>query len=346
MNRNPLFLIFFSVLLYLFYLIFRPFIIPLLWSGIIAIVLNPLYRYFINKFVKRETLFSLLFTISMFLILVIPAILILFLLAQESIEAFTKYRNVLEGIDLSSYLEKLKNTRLGSIVENFLSSVGSPESIFAKAASTISAFLFHQAQAIAKNTGVLLFRLIIMFAGLFFFLKDGAKIVEYIKNLLPLSEDMKELIIKRLNETVSAVLLGMLITAMVQGFLLSIGFMLFGVGYPVLFGALTFILALLPFGGAVPVWLGGAIYLFLNSRTGAGIGLLIWGALLVSSIDNFLKPILIGEKTQIPFFLLFLSLLGGIMAFGLTGLFLGPVLVAVLLTLSKVYLEEYKRFNQ
>jgi predicted PurR-regulated permease PerM len=120
---------------------------------------------------------------------------------------------------------------------------------------------------------------------------------------------------------------------------LGVGFLIFGVPFPVLFGALTFLLTLLPFGGAIPVWLGGAIFLFLNGKIGAGVGLLLWGALLVSSIDNFLKPFLIGERTNIPFFLLFLSLLGGIMTFGLTGLLLGPVIVAVFLSLLNVYTE-------
>ncbi len=337
MNRNTFTLIFFIFLFYLFYLIFKPFVVPLLWAGIIVIVLNPLYSYFIKKFKRRESLIALIFTLSVFLIIVVPSIFMLFLLAQESIDAYNRYKEVLVNLDLSPYLDKYSHTSWGATIKKFLFSTEESGSFIAKFAGALSKFLFNQAQALIKNTGLLLFRLFVMFLGIFFFLRDGAKISGHIRRLLPLEEKTKEVILERLNETVSAVVIGMIVTAIVQGFFLSIGFLIFGVGYPVLFGALTFVLALLPFGGAVPVWLGGAIYLFFNSRTGAGIGLLIWGALFVSSIDNFLKPMLIGEKTQIPFFLLFLSLLGGIMAFGLTGLFLGPVLVATLLSLLVVF---------
>lgn len=339
MNRNIIILIFFILLLYLLYLLFKPFIIPLFWAGIIASVLNPPYLYFERRFKKRETFFAFFFTLSVFLIIVIPTIFVIFLLAQESIDAYNKYREILVNLNFSAYLDKYMDTSWGSTIKKFLLSSEQAESVISKYAGSISKFLFNQAQILVKNTGLLLFRLLIMFLGVFFFLRDGKRILEHIRKLLPLDESIRDVIFKRLGETVNAVVIGMIVTAIVQGFLLSIGFLIFGVGYPVLFGALTFVLALLPFGGALPVWLGGAIYLFLNERIGAGIGLLIWGALLVSSIDNFLKPILIGEKTQIPFFLLFLSLLGGIMAFGLTGLFLGPVLVALLLTILMVFEE-------
>jgi len=305
-------------------------------------VINRPYRYFIKRFKGKESLFALLFTFSVILIIIIPAILFFFLLTQESIEAYNKYKDFLFNLNFSSYIERLKGTSLGASLKRFLSNER-PEALIAKFASGVTGFLLEEAQVIAKNTGIVIFRLIIMFIGIFFFLRDGEKISEYIRKLLPLEEKTKEIVINRLNETVSAVLIGMIVTAIVQGLLLSVGFLIFGAGYPVLFGAITFVFALLPFGGAVPVWLGGAIYLFLNSKTGAGIGLLIWGALLVSSIDNFLKPILIGEKTHIPFFLLFLSLFGGIMTFGLTGLFLGPILIAILLSLLKVYTDEYQK---
>lgn len=343
MNRNIFNLLLFILLLYLSYLVFQPFIVPLLWAGIIASVLNPPYRYFVKRF-KTESLFSFVFTLSVFLIIVIPSIFIIFLLAQESIDAYNRYREVLVNLDFSIYADKYSHTSWGAAIKKFLFSGEQAESFISKFAGVVSKFLFNQAQILVKNTGLLIFRLIIMFLGIFFFLRDGNGIIQHLKKLLPLEEKTREVLLERLGETVSAVVIGMIVTAIVQGFLLSIGFLIFGVGYPVLFGALTFVLALLPFGGAVPVWLGGAIYLFFNSRTGAGIGLLIWGALLVSSIDNFLKPILIGEKTHIPFFLLFLSLLGGIMAFGLTGLFLGPTLVALLLTLLMV-IEENIEFK-
>jgi len=339
MNRNIFALIFLLILLYLFYLIFKPFLIPLIWAGIVAIVLHPPYRYCVKKLRNKDSLIALLFSIGVLLIIVLPSFSILFMLVQETMDAYNKYKDVLANIEMTQILERIKEYIPEPFIKIIPSLNGDSDSLFARFASVITEFLLHQAQGILKNTGVLIFRLIIMIAGIFFFLKNGKVLVDFTKKILPFDGETREVLLSRLNETVTAVLTGMIITSMVQGFLLGVGFLIFGVPFPVLFGALTFLLTLLPFGGAIPVWLWGAIFLFLNGKIGAGVGLLLWGALLVSSIDNFLKPFLIGERTNIPFFLLFLSLLGGIMAFGLTGLLLGPVIVAVFLSLLNVYTE-------
>jgi predicted PurR-regulated permease PerM len=130
------------------------------------------------------------------------------------------------------------------------------------------------------------------------------------------------------------VVFGLLGTALVQGVIAGIGFALFGVPSPVALGALVTVGSFVPMG-PVLIWGGAALWLFAGGHTGAAIGMAIWGAALVSSIDNVLRPILIsGGATRIPFLLVFFGVLGGLLSFGLLGLFLGPVLLAVTFALA------------
>jgi predicted PurR-regulated permease PerM len=127
---------------------------------------------------------------------------------------------------------------------------------------------------------------------------------------------------------VRAVVFGLLGTALVQGTLAAIGFAIFGVPSAVFFGFVTVLVSLVPAGPAL-VWIGACIWLYSQDRIGATIGMALWGALLVSTIDNFLRPYLISGPTRIPFLLVFFGVLGGLASLGLLGMFVGPVLLAV-----------------
>jgi predicted PurR-regulated permease PerM len=132
----------------------------------------------------------------------------------------------------------------------------------------------------------------------------------------------------------------MLGTALAQGILAGIGFALFGVPSPVFFGFATALASLVP-GGPALIWIGASIWLYVSGSTAAAIGLALWGTFLVSSIDNFLRPILISGPTRIPFVLVFFGVLGGLATFGLLGMFVGPVLLAVAFGLAVEFPARY-----
>jgi predicted PurR-regulated permease PerM len=150
---------------------------------------------------------------------------------------------------------------------------------------------------------------------------------------VPLSDTRKRELTLRMARVTRAVVLGTILTAMVQGTLLGFGFAIAKLPAPVVFGVLGAILSVVPFGGTALVWVPGAVYLLATGDFGHGLFLSAWGLLLVSTADNFLKPLLISGQSEVPTLAVFIGVLGGLAAFGLVGMFLGPVVIALALTL-------------
>jgi predicted PurR-regulated permease PerM len=150
---------------------------------------------------------------------------------------------------------------------------------------------------------------------------------------VPLSDTRKRELTLRMAMVTRAVVLGTILTAVVQGTLLGAGFAIAGLPAPVVFGVLGAVLSVVPFGGTALVWVPGAAWLLLTGDFGHGLFLAAWGLLLVSTADNFLKPFLIGGQAEVPTLAIFIGVLGGLAAFGLVGMFLGPVVIALTLTL-------------
>ena len=142
-------------------------------------------------------------------------------------------------------------------------------------------------------------------------------------------------------ETFSAVLRGQLVTGIAQAVLLGLVFWLLGLPLPVFFAALTFLTALIPIFGAAAVWLPFVIYLVIFKLYVKALALLFLGTFLISAVDNFLKPLLIGEKAKLPYFLLFLGILGGIQVYGIMGIFLAPAVLSLFFVLIRIYRQKF-----
>jgi predicted PurR-regulated permease PerM len=151
----------------------------------------------------------------------------------------------------------------------------------------------------------------------------------------------KEEIFRQFYETVSAVVQGMVVTAVLQGVFAGIGFVITGVPYSVFLGSLSALASFQPFGGAAIIWLPAALYLGLMGSWGWAIVLIVYGAVFVGMIDNVIKPYIIGERTKLPTLFLFLGILGGLQAYGFLGVFLGPVVLATIMAFVDIYRKEY-----
>jgi predicted PurR-regulated permease PerM len=160
--------------------------------------------------------------------------------------------------------------------------------------------------------------------------------------LVPLAESHKAKFFARLDQTTLAVVAGMVITALTQGLLAGLAYWLLGVPFPLVFTALTALTAFIPLGGTALIWVPVSIYLFVVAPVWKGIVMLAWGIGVVTTVDNVLKPLLIGRGAQLPTLFLFFSILGGLAAYGFIGLFLGPILLAILMTAIEIYREEYE----
>jgi predicted PurR-regulated permease PerM len=181
----------------------------------------------------------------------------------------------------------------------------------------------------------------VMLFILFFIIRDGRAIARLGSALVPLPAERREDLADRLASVTRAVVRGTVLTSMVQGLLLGIGFAIVGMPAPVVFGVLAAVLSVVPFGGTALVWAPALIALLVQGNYGQAIGILVVGV-IVSSVDNFIKPMLISGRSTLPTLAVFIGVLGGLAAFGLVGLFLGPVVIALVLALVE-FLRENKR---
>jgi predicted PurR-regulated permease PerM len=205
----------------------------------------------------------------------------------------------------------------------------------------LSGFFVEQLTGLATNLFLLIVNFLVMLFTLFFFFKDGDRLYRNLYEVVPLDEAHKQKIFTRLDVTLRAVVKGVIITAMVQGLLAGAAYAVLGVPFPVVLMALTALLAPLPFGGTALIWLPVAGYLYAAGPIWKAIAMLIWGAGVITMVDNFLRPLLIGKDAQLPVLFLFFSIIGGLAAYGMIGLFLGPILLAILMTAIQIYREEY-----
>jgi predicted PurR-regulated permease PerM len=181
----------------------------------------------------------------------------------------------------------------------------------------------------------------VMLFILFFIIRDGRAIARLGSALVPLPAERREDLADRLASVTRAVVRGTVLTSMIQGLLLGIGFAIVGMPAPVVFGVLAAVLSVVPFGGTALVWAPALIALLVQGNYGQAVGILVVGV-IVSSVDNFIKPMLISGRSTLPTLAVFIGVLGGLAAFGLVGLFVGPVVIALVLALIE-FLRENKR---
>jgi predicted PurR-regulated permease PerM len=174
----------------------------------------------------------------------------------------------------------------------------------------------------------------------YFFFRDGDDFMRRTIRLIPVEEARKRRLVEHVSSVTRAVVLGSLVTALAQGACIGLGFWISGLPSPVVFGVLAAVCALLPIGGTAFVWVPGALLLGAEGRWGWAIFLAVWGALIVGSADNVLRPMLISGRAQISTLPVFFGVLGGLGAFGMIGMFLGPVVVALALELFRFAEED------
>lgn len=344
--------IFFFILsitiLLLAFFITRPFLPALFTGGIIAYLSKPLHIWLL-KYVKNRSLASLIVTIFIVLIVTVPVITALGLLSTEAYSAYSTLSEHNLGANFlkiackeESWLSCKAVKRLIGFfpdrdVDNYLQAV--IERILEFITENISAFVV-SIPSILLNFFVLIF-------VIYYLLKDGDSITDKIKNILPLKESQKQHVLATFHSVTYGVFYGNISIAVIQGVLGSIGFLLLGVPSPFLWGSVMILFALVPYFGAAIIWLPAALNLIFigylqndNSYTVRGIVLIIYGIFVISSIDNILKPKLIGAKAKIHPILVLMGVLGGLSLFGFLGLILGPVMLALLMTLADIYEEE------
>ena len=335
------FFAFFLILLYQMLSILAPFSSALLWAAILTLALHPLNERVLRVLKGRAGLAAFVMTIFTMLVIIVPSIILLALCASQAIGLY----EFASGGFQSSRLFELWNNYTTSLSSELLAHPALAgidiRGLVVKGISEVSSTLASQIGPLLKNTLLLAINLVVMLIALFFFFKNGESYYRSVMGLVPFTQEHKQAIAQKIHDTFTAVLNGIFLIALIQGIITGIGLALFKVPYAIFWGFLAAVLALLPVGGAALVWVPGALYLFSTGASTYGIGLIFWGLILVTLPDNFLKPVLIGRKANIPPFFLFIGILGGLKVYGMLGILFGPLVVTLLTVFIQIYQEEF-----
>ncbi|HET9446158.1 MAG TPA: AI-2E family transporter [Steroidobacteraceae bacterium] len=322
--------------------VLQPFIVPLIWGGILAYVSWPLQQRLVRALRGRNGLASLLTTLLVTLAIVIPLIWLILMVRVEAVAAYAKVQAFLASQPtLPQALRELP--WVGAWAQDLLQQLAAdPTAIreqFLLVTEQSSVEVSKLIGGVGRNVAKLFFAVLSMF----FLLRDGPRLMREARAILegilgPRVHDYLDAV----GATTQAVVYALILGAIAQGVVAGIGYWWFGVEAPALMGALTVLIALIPFGAPF-VWGSLALWKLVTGDVQNGVLLLLWGVGLVSWMDNIVRPLVISNATRMPFLLVVFGVLGGVLAFGLVGLFIGPVLLAVSLAIWREWLEEHQQ---
>ena len=316
------------IIIYLSYLVLRPYITFAIFGMIFAFAFYPLYKRLHKRF-KSDTVCAWITLIFVILLIILPATYIVFNLVQETSKAVEAFNaDSLTGISLKLSDIIGQDVDLNSYANEFASDLK-------------EWVLFYGVELLGKVASILI-GLFIMFFIMFYGLKGGKDLIAEFLSLIPLKNKYKEKLMLEIQNMIQAVLYGQITTAIIQGALGGIALFIFGVPNPIFWGFIMIICAFIPFLGTPLVFVPASIYLFTVGNNFGGIGLLAFGFLVLINIDNFLRPILIQSKAKVHPTVALVGVLGGLSAFGLIGLILGPLILALLLVLLRFYSEDFQ----
>ena len=324
-------------ILILTFFIFKPFLSTLILAGVCAIVLYPLYAYILTKTKNRDTLSAWITIIFTILCIVVPLSFIGKTLFQQ---ALTLYSSLTEENTRHSIIYSLTDTL--SVFSNGI--IPGSGDFFTNLSTNIDAYIKQILSWIIDHLGTALsgiskvaLSFFIFLISLYYFLKDGKKLIKEIESLSPLNKEDDDTLISSFHAAVNSIVKGNLLIAFIQGVLTTIGFALFGVPNSILWGTITIVASLIPRIGTSIIILPAVAYLFITNNITESLLLFLWGIGVVGVVDNILGPKLIGNKLKLhPLFIL-LSVLGGMLLFGPIGIFIGPLIISILFAVLSVY---------
>jgi predicted PurR-regulated permease PerM len=348
MDRNVFFAFvaytFVLVFLYLLYTILRPFLGALGWAAVIVIATYPIFRRLLRLFRGKQARAAGMMTVLVFLVVVVPAVLLLGVLVQE-VAQVQETVSQWSRADQSSAIDKALNHPWVAPVIKKVEELAAVAQIDIKASAIAAAkrvisFLFDSLTGAVRQVAILFFQLILIVVSLFFLYKEGSRVVKGFWASLPIPEARKQKFHGTVENLVSAVVIGVLVTASIQGLLAGVGYWFVGLPSPAFLGILSAICALIPVVGSAIIWIPAMAFLLLSGDWVHGLILLGWSILVVGMVDNFLRPLLISGRSGLSFTLMALGGLGGLAAFGFFGLIAGPVIIAVFMLSLDMYQAE------
>jgi len=334
-------ILFFALfILFLFLYTLSPFFDVLAWAAILSFFAYPVYKK-INARLRRRRISAIVVLLGFVCFILLPLGLI-------SLQFYQQFLALIEALkplfnkDLSEIFEVLKHHKATSFVFSKVYSQLAPfipliQEKFSSLISSIFQFSFSFFGDFLRKTASISFKLAFTLITLYYFLIDGEKIFNTVKELIPATEKEKERIFERISSILKGVLYGNILTGILQGLLALIIYLILGIPQNLIWAFLTVVASFIPVLGTSLIWFPLVIYLLIGGHYIKALILFVYSLLLISQIDNIIKPILIGGRTKIHSLLIFFSVLGGLAKFGLLGLFLGPVIMGLFLSVLEIY---------
>ncbi|MGE5234759.1 MAG: AI-2E family transporter [Acidobacteriota bacterium] len=323
---------------YLCYRVLVPFLGAIAWATILAVALQRPWSALERKFPRRRSLAAGLLTVLVALVVLFPAALLIGVLASQALDVVSRISATLNSQHITSFSDIIAKPAVASFLDDVQTRVGITPADF----QTLATGFVTRASALAASLsgklvlGLFDMALTFVFAIflLFFLLRDGKGMASAILDLLPAATETRARIGRSISDMLQAIFRGSLLCSLIQGLSGAVGWWIAGLPSPALAGAAMAVLSLLPVGGTALVWLPGVIILWIQGRMAGAVFLLIWGVVVTSFLaDNVLRPVLIGGVEELSMLVVFLGVFGGLAAFGLLGIFIGPVALVLAVTL-------------
>ncbi len=337
------FLFIFLLMGYLAYSVSYPLIKPLAWAILLSFIVNPFYCWLRKKisFRKSPSISAGITTGVIALLIVLPTVFAGYVAAREGIRLYDNIAPVISKMDKSGELDLSK--LMPDVVAEWLNPViqryPGVRSLLEQGGNWIATTAVETSKDVVGSTLTIAYYLAIIVIVCFFFIRDGHVIVDYLKDIMPLPSGEREEFFSRARQILQAVVYGLIVTAFFQGILGGIGWWYTGLPSPIFFTVLMMFFSMIPFVGTAVIWVPGAIYLLYTGDTTKGIILLVWGAVIVGMVDNFVRPLFISGGGKTHLLVVFIGVIGGLAVWGFMGLFMGPLVLSLFIFL----LDSYRR---
>jgi predicted PurR-regulated permease PerM len=325
----------------LFLWMVRGFLLPVFWAAVFAMLFQPLFLRLLALLRGRRSFAAAAATLTVVVVVLVPAGLLVGALAQQGLSLYQRIASgeinadaVVRFVERSVPALTRVATRYGVDVDRVRDSIQG-------AAGSVTQYVAGTALAVGQNalTLAVLFGLMLYF--LFFFFRDGERIVQALVRAIPMGDARERRLFRKIAEVSRATVKGTIVVAAVQGAVGGVLFALVGIQAAVFWGVAMGVLSLLPAVGSALVWVPAAVFLFATGSFWKGVLLVAGGTLVIGLVDNVLRPILVGRETKMPDYLVLLATLGGLTAFGLAGFVAGPVVAALFLVTWQMFADEY-----
>jgi predicted PurR-regulated permease PerM len=319
----------------------------IIFAGIIAGSFYPLLNYFIERWNLSRTIASLIVCLIILTVLFIPTIYVVVRISQEILNFYQSFRENLteENLNLIFFGDHsfALFTKRAFEFLNLDYSRDTIESMILGSAKSASIYLFERVNTMIGNLFSFLFQFILMLLGIFAIFQEGPRIKEFLLNLSPIRNEDEELIVKQFNRMNYVTLVFNGIGGLIQGLLAAIGFWIVGIPSLLLWTVLMIILAFIPLLGISLVSIPASIYLIIVGKPWHACFLFLYCGIVALVTENWFKPAFMGKQVEINSYLVFFSIIGGMSVFGMAGIFYGPLVVSLFLTLSRLYMTKYER---